>query len=496
MLTSYPVNYPEMVVKKSEGLTISEKKLVALGYRTFLRLWSYPNPYKMQKNGKELCDLLIVFDNHIIIFSDKECLYGDSGNQKVDWRRWYKRAIKKSAEQLIGAKAWIERYPDRIAIDAKCEKPFPLKIEITPETQFHLIAIAHGAANRCREYFGDGDGGLLIDNQIVGNMHIGEDCEPFEIGLVSENSRDFIHVFDDASYENVLYELDTIQDFLKYLEVRRELLLTKKVIAESENDILAQHLIGVMLRNASLFQETCKDYSAVHFEGGSLDELRRSSQYIDWRKTVAKSYFWDNLLQKTFFFIENGFSDFTSSPTLQEQSQLFYRLAREDRAHRLCLSESFMSLFEKTSPDTRATRIIYNPDEPETCYILLLFPRKEYMTDTDYHKVRRALLEDYCSITKADLPQARYIIGVARESADTDYSSEDFIFLDASEWTPEQQANAVSRKEEFERTGLLAERTFHSKTFFTKKIAVKGRDRNKPCPCGSGLKYKKCCGRN
>lgn len=71
MLTSYPVNYPEMVVKKSEGLTISEKKLVALGYRTFLRLWSYPNPYKMQKNGKELCDLLIVFDNHIIIFQTR-----------------------------------------------------------------------------------------------------------------------------------------------------------------------------------------------------------------------------------------------------------------------------------------------------------------------------------------------------------------------------------------------------------------------------------------
>lgn len=23
---------------------------------------------------------------------------------------------------------------------------------------------------------------------------------------------------------------------------------------------------------------------------------------------------------------------------------------------------------------------------------------------------------------------------------------------------------------------------------------MKGRDRNQPCPCGSGFKYKKCCG--
>ena len=66
IMESTSVNYPEMIVEKSKGLTLSEQKLTALGYQTFLRLWSYPNPYKMQPNGKELCDLLIVFDNHIV----------------------------------------------------------------------------------------------------------------------------------------------------------------------------------------------------------------------------------------------------------------------------------------------------------------------------------------------------------------------------------------------------------------------------------------------
>lgn len=107
-----------------------------------IRLWSYPNPYKLQSNGKEQCDLLIVFDNHIIIFPDKECAYGDSENPQVDWRRWFKKAIQKSVEQLLDAKHWIERYTDRIAIDATCQKRFPLRIEITPEAKFHLIAIA------------------------------------------------------------------------------------------------------------------------------------------------------------------------------------------------------------------------------------------------------------------------------------------------------------------------------------------------------------------
>ena len=57
---------------------------------------------------------------------------------------------------------------------------------------------------------------------IVGNMHINEDCEPFCIGRVFNEPQEFIHVFDDVSYVNVLHELDTIQDFLRYLEARPE----------------------------------------------------------------------------------------------------------------------------------------------------------------------------------------------------------------------------------------------------------------------------------
>lgn len=284
----------------------------------------------MQLNGKELCDLLIVFDNHIIIFSDKDCTYGSSGNVQVDWRRWYKKAIQKSAEQLVGAKSWIIRCPDRIAIDAKCSKALPLKIEITPETKFHLIAIAHGASNECKRYFSGGDGGLCINSRIIGKMHTGENCEPFYIGKVFDDPENFIHIFDDASYANVLSELDTIQDFLRYLDARKVLLLTKEVLAESENDILASHMKGVIKGNPYVLHELSQKYSGVYFEGGMLEDVRHSREYLDWRKTVEQSYFWDDLLQKTFFFIENGLSAMTTSPTIQEQSQLFKRMARED----------------------------------------------------------------------------------------------------------------------------------------------------------------------
>ena len=47
----------EAKVEKSAGLNESEKRLVKLGKKVFLELWSYPNVY--YKPGKELTDLLV-----------------------------------------------------------------------------------------------------------------------------------------------------------------------------------------------------------------------------------------------------------------------------------------------------------------------------------------------------------------------------------------------------------------------------------------------------
>ena len=47
--------------------------------------------------------------------------------------------------------------------------------------------------------------------------------------------------------------------------------------------------------------------------------------------------------------------------------------------------------------------------------------------------------------------------------------------------------------------GVLSEEKRHevTKAWRSSKMAVSHKvDRNAPCPCGSGLKYKKCCGKN
>lgn len=67
-----------MRFKKSEGLTASEALLAELCERSFLQLWTYPNLFK--KPGKELIDLMVVFGDDILLFSDKSCAYPQTGN--------------------------------------------------------------------------------------------------------------------------------------------------------------------------------------------------------------------------------------------------------------------------------------------------------------------------------------------------------------------------------------------------------------------------------
>jgi hypothetical protein len=101
-------------IRRGKGVTKAERYLNRLCESSFLSLWSYAGVYRDQhwgsaanKEGKELCDALVVFENDIIIFSDKDCRFSDSGDIFKDWARWYRKAIKKSADQIFGAERCI-----------------------------------------------------------------------------------------------------------------------------------------------------------------------------------------------------------------------------------------------------------------------------------------------------------------------------------------------------------------------------------------------------
>ncbi len=170
---------------QQDGVNNAERYLKLLCDRTFLSLWSHVGLYndkgkrepstdgklgKLKGHGQEVCDLLVVFENNVIIFSDKDCKYKSSSNPILDWTRWYREAIKKSADQIWGAERWITNFPDRLFLDRGCQIKFPINLPATKHIQFHRVLVAHGVARRCLEVLG-GSGSLKIIPDIVGSMH-------------------------------------------------------------------------------------------------------------------------------------------------------------------------------------------------------------------------------------------------------------------------------------------------------------------------------------
>ena len=231
-----------MPLARSEGVTSSERYLQRLCERTFLRLWSYAGVYRDQGrsggkgDGREVCDLLVVFGDHILLFSDKFCAYTDTGDPGVDWSRWYKKAVRKSADQLWGAEGHLLTYPDNLYVDRACTQRFPIPLPDRSRAIIHRIAVAHGAAEHCRAHFGGGSGSLMLNASVVG------DAELFTIGQVAL-AKGFVHVLDDTTLDIILDTLDTISDFVAYL-TRKERFLTgaRMIFAAGEEDLLAYYL--------------------------------------------------------------------------------------------------------------------------------------------------------------------------------------------------------------------------------------------------------------
>jgi hypothetical protein len=128
-----------IAIPKSSGTNSSEQKLAEYCERSFLKLWSYPNPFK--DDGKELCDLLAVFEERIFLFFDRRIdLKPSTENIDVAWKRWKKKTIDKQLNTMRGAERYILSGRN-IYLDAKRKVRFPIAIYRT-NPKIHKIIIA------------------------------------------------------------------------------------------------------------------------------------------------------------------------------------------------------------------------------------------------------------------------------------------------------------------------------------------------------------------
>jgi hypothetical protein len=195
---------------ESEGQTDSERYLTQLARKALMSLWSYSNLFtdegrKGKGDGKELCDLLVVFGNNVLLFSDKHCEFPLHSNISISWSRWYKRAVEKSARQLSGAEKFLKAYPTRVFLDKDCKTHLPIDLSDPNVARYFLFAVTRGSYQAAERFWGGGSSGsLMLDNAIVGDAHY---ATPFRVGFPLPGRR-FIHVLDEMTVDILLEELE------------------------------------------------------------------------------------------------------------------------------------------------------------------------------------------------------------------------------------------------------------------------------------------------
>jgi len=453
------------VIYRSEGSTPSEKYLAKLCDQSFLKLWSYTNVYVDRRkggkgDGKELCDLLVVCGDYVLIFSDKTIGWQGDENIELSWRRWFNRAIHHSARQIRKAERWIEQLADKIYLDKACTKPFPYTLPPPARRKVLGIIVALGASSACKKYFGESTGSLMLLPEIKGLSHLKDgSAPPFAVGDIDPDGP-FIHVLDDVTLDIVLSELDTVTDFASYLERKAAFFRSGKLLsAGGEEDLLSYYLTHMNKANEHDFTRPdgmpLRENDHISIETGNYIQFRRNPQYLEKKRADEYSYIWDQLIE---MFTDHMRAGTTIVPNgepfvLSDYEKAVRYMALVNRFNRRLYGKAIHEAINIGRDAPRFTRSFLPGDhaaDRETAFFFMTLARPNFELENGYEQyraVRRRKLETYALGLLHEYKTLRRVVGIGTEPSGTGSSSEDLIFVDDIEWTDDLVKSVEERKE-------------------------------------------------
>lgn len=422
------------MITKSSGVTETERMLAEFCERSFLKLWSYPNPFKDSKNGHELCDLVAVFGDYVFIFFDRENQIPDVPDKdpQILWDRWKKNVIDRQVKTAHGAEQYIKSGRP-IFLDAKRTRPFPLAID-PQKAIIHKIVVAHGAKEACER---------ASDQNVYGSLAISycetdvNQTQPF---IIEIDRRNPVHIFDNHNFSIVLGELDTVSDFSNYLDEKlRAVAKFDSLLYCGEEDLLGHYLLNYDEETKRHIIGTNRDdVNSVMIGEGEWNDFIKTDLYKNTKEEDRISYFWDELIQRTCQNALNGTLG-GNSDILRGQSAIF-EMVKEPRFVRRALADrirrTIMNFPDDPGQFTR--QVTFLPSHlPDVGYVFFQLRVSEaYRKQPDYLDKRRTLLEIACGAAKNKFPQLTKVIGIGMDAPKFagDTNSEDFILLPCETW--------------------------------------------------------------
>lgn len=422
-------------IHKSEGTTPTEKLLSQLCENTFLKFWSYPNPYKDDR--KELCDLIAVFDDDVFIFFDRESRKFDNASKdiSVTWKRWKKEVVDKQIKTLRGAEKYI-RTGKPIFVDSKCKTRLPI---VVPENaKIHKFIVAHGVEETLKKFSGkDYSGSLAISY----GEHVKTSVErPFCVELEKE---DPVHILDSSNVETVLRELDTIYDFTEFVNDKEQTISTcESLLYFGEHELLAHYFLNYDESQNKYRINPGNPNSSIIAADGLWEYFAKSESYRKRKEANKGSYLWDELIQQVYEDALEG--TLLNKVDLGKGNDPVYEMAKEPRFWRRVLSEKIEEVilnFPETNDEILYKTRFLSSFQRDKGYVFLQLkcPQTEDF-ENRYRPDRQRMLGIACGVCKNKCPHLNTIVGIAQYAAKySKENSRDFMLMDCSEWTEEQR---------------------------------------------------------
>lgn len=314
----------------TEKGNIGEEFVNEIAFNSFIEHWCYPSPKDENGDKKEICDLLLLFGENLIIISVKNYEFKDF------YSRYFRRTIEKAVKQIYGAERKLLSSSKDILI-----KHPKRAIERFPKERIKNIY------------------------RVIVNLGEGVRFYPFNQETKDEK---FITLLDKEAFQTIVQELDTIPDFLEYLKKREELFADKIVtilpgaeddfpaetadqffeyaqkqfipnekksilISGTEHDILAHYL-----KNERTFPDyiQSKEYNGMFIQlDGNWNDFNQREQVKEKRELDKNSYFLDELVKRE---ILTNFN--------QNSVELATAIMSFNRFNRRVISNNFLQFFD------------------------------------------------------------------------------------------------------------------------------------------------------
>jgi len=361
----------------------AEKSIHELSQKSFLIDWCFPNP--ILPNGKELCDLLVVFDETAIILQVKDLKLDDNGKYKDT-------EIQKNLRQLSGARRQI--FDLKTPIKLKNSKRTIETFNPSHIKEVFLISVL----------FGDGEDLFQFIDYIKGYT---------------------AHVFNKNFTQIIFNELDTISDFTDYLRAKELLIKEKSImIMGGEEELLAFYLMN----NRSF--NRIEKATQLFFEEGSWEQFTKSPEYESKKNEDKYSYGWDDIINRA----HEGSAKYEI---------VARELARPTRFERRILGKSFLDAWITATEDIihDSYRRIMPSDGVTYCFL--------FFDPDISRESRIEMLKIVCYVARGNYKQNNKVLGIATEKYIKPTCSYDFCYLNFYDWTEENEKQVEKLQNQF-----------------------------------------------